>query len=182
MYPAVELFEELYSGDDLPDTLFYSQFDSDSETDLTGVLTKEFPPTRNDPNQQRPIYYAGTSPSCDTCGGEVLIVLDIDRDTWSLIGPVGSSFFASSSAFGGCLIGEYGSGNFPNPFVTDQLADTYTVSGPISGTVTRQNQCVWSGTNLRLTNFNYQWKLNGNNKSGFQNTPVGSYAGGYSVS
>jgi hypothetical protein len=66
--------------------------------------------------------------------------------------------------------------------VEDQFADTYTISGPISGTVTRESICVWSGENLRVTNFRYQWRVNGNNKSGNQNTPVGSYAGGYSVS
>jgi hypothetical protein len=64
----------------------------------------------------------------------------------------------------------------------DQFADAYTVSGPTNGTVTRQSVCVWRGTGLTLTNFGYQWKVNGNNKSGFQNTPVGSYAGGYTVS
>ena len=67
-------------------------------------------------------------------------------------------------------------------FIEDQFADTYTVSGSISGTVTRESVCVWRGTGLTLTNFGYQWKVNGNNKSGFQNTPVGSYAGGFTVS
>jgi hypothetical protein len=181
-YRAIDLLEEFYSGDDLPDTLFYSQFDVDEEVDLTGVLTKEFPPTRDDPREGYPIYYAGPSPSCDSCGSEVLIVFDLENEKWRIFGPVGGRFFASSVSLGGCLIAEYDSANFRNPIVTDQLADTYSVSGPISGTVTRQNDCVWSGTNLRLTNFNYQWKLNGNNKSGFQNTPVGSYAGGFTVS
>jgi hypothetical protein len=72
----------------------------------------------------------------------------------------------------------------------DLFADTYTISGPISGIVTRdktlpfpeRSLCVWLGEGLRLTNFGFQWKVNGNNKSGFQNTPEGSYAGGFTVS
>jgi hypothetical protein len=69
--------------------------------------------------------------------------------------------------------------------IEDQFADSYTVIGPISGTVTRtgeENVCIWSGTRLTLTNLDYQWKVNNNNKLGFQNTPVGSYAGGFTVS
>jgi hypothetical protein len=68
-----------------------------------------------------------------------------------------------------------------NPNILD-FAQSYSVSGSISGVVTRVNRCEWSGTNLILSNFNYQWKVNGNNKSGIQNTPVGSYAGGFTVS
>jgi hypothetical protein len=66
--------------------------------------------------------------------------------------------------------------------VEDRFADAYAVSGPISGTVTRESICVWRSPNLQLTNFGFQWKVNGNNKSGFQNTPEGSYAGGFTVS
>jgi hypothetical protein len=69
---------------------------------------------------------------------------------------------------------------------SDLFADTYAISGPISGIVTRPfpeiSRCVWLGEGLRLTNFGFQWKVNGNNKSGFQNTPVGSYEGGFTVS
>jgi hypothetical protein len=65
--------------------------------------------------------------------------------------------------------------------ILDTFADAYQVSGPVSGTVTRESLCVWSGTGLTLSNFGYQWKVNGRNKSGNQNTPVGSYADGYSV-
>ena len=79
----------------------------------------------------------------------------------------------------------------------DLFANTYTVSGTISGTVTRVSLCVWEGDQLKLiydgrtVDFgepgapffgSYKWKLNGNNKSGFQNTPVGSYAGGFTIS
>ena len=67
----------------------------------------------------------------------------------------------------------------------DLFSNTYTVDGPISGTVTRNlavSQCIWQGSGLTLSNFGFQWRINGNNKSGFQNTPVGSYAGGFTVS
>ena len=88
--------------------------------------------------------------------------------------------------------------------IRDTFANSYAVFGPISGVVTRTNlsQVVFDGTynnsyfkltnycgeylgtNLRLI-FNrriHKWTVNGNAKIGFQNTPVGSYEGGYSVS
>jgi hypothetical protein len=67
----------------------------------------------------------------------------------------------------------------------DLFSNTYAVEGPISGSVTRNiagSQCVWQGSGLTLSNFGFQWRINGNNKSGFQNTPVGDYAGGFTVS
>lgn len=87
----------------------------------------------------------------------------------------------------------------------DFFASSYSISGPTSGQVSRTNRksvietepddmgisskytvyCgEWLGTNLVLI-FNGaigKWTVNGNAKSGFQNTPVGSYAGGFSVS
>jgi hypothetical protein len=83
----------------------------------------------------------------------------------------------------------------------DLFANTYSISGPISGTVTRRDKfrttvdefapitikynCgLWTEGELRLS-FNAtkcKWTVNGNEKAGFQNTPVGSYAGGYTVS
>jgi len=65
--------------------------------------------------------------------------------------------------------------------VDDTFADTYQVTGPVNGTVTRQGRCVWTGTGLTLSNYGYQWTVNGRAKTGNQNTPVGSYADGYSV-
>ena len=87
----------------------------------------------------------------------------------------------------------------------DFFASSYSISGPTSGQVSRTDRksvietepdnmgfsskytvyCgEWLGSNLVLI-FNGaigKWTVNGNAKSGFQNTPVGSYAGGYSVS
>ena len=65
--------------------------------------------------------------------------------------------------------------------ILDTFAPAYEVSGPVSGTVTRQALCVWSGEGLTLSNFGYQWRINGRSKTGNQNTPVGIYADGYTV-
>ena len=83
--------------------------------------------------------------------------------------------------------------------IEDEFEDTYQISGPISGTVTRVKSCLWRGAGLTLRydgaipigsfpqysdeiTGSFKWKVNGGNKSGFQNTPVGSYAGGFIVS
>jgi hypothetical protein len=95
-----------------------------------------------------------------------------------------------------CLIsGDPSEGNYS----LDDFANTYTISGPISGIVTRDGLgdnntdiSVWRGNTLTLR-YNgkkdfvtpvgsFKWQVNGNNKIGFQNTPVGSYAGGFTVS
>jgi hypothetical protein len=93
-----------------------------------------------------------------------------------------------------CLFGE------PDSTINrDEFEDSYQVSGPISGTVFREKVCLWRGTGIVLkyngnieeansTQFidtitgTFKFKINGNNKIGFNNTPVGSYAGGYTVS
>ena len=72
--------------------------------------------------------------------------------------------------------------NLEEYVVEDTFSDTYQVTGAVSGTVSRLSRCVWSGTGLTLSNYGFQWAVNGRNKSGNQNTPVGSYADGYSVS
>ena len=88
--------------------------------------------------------------------------------------------------------------------IRDVFADTYTVRGQISGTVTRLTACTWVGDGLTLrhdsvfpsrqgespggdiVSFNsigtFKWSVNGNLKQGFQNEPIGTYAGGFSVS
>ena len=104
---------------------------------------------------------------------------------WVLIGPM-TDYISFSST---CLFGEYISIDdpvLPPILVEDQFANSYTVTGPINGTVTRNiesgKDCIWSGEGLTLRFFVYEWKVNGKNKSGLQNTPVGSYEGGYTVS
>ena len=77
-------------------------------------------------------------------------------------------------------------------WIFDNFADTYYISGLISGTVTRVDLCTWRGDGLTLlydgrigANFlpsgTFKWKVNGNNKLGFQNTPIGSYGGGFTI-
>jgi hypothetical protein len=161
MYPAQALFDGLYTVDDLPDVVdFTSIFSSFSLNKLTNP----------EPYGDGLKYYQGQSEDAF-----ILLIPDSidDGDAAWVSGP-GTGGFSNSR----CLI--FGEGTSVS--ISDQFADTYAISGPISGTVTRESICVWRGSNLRLTNFGYQWKVNGNNKTGNQNTPVGSYAGGYSVS
>ncbi len=88
--------------------------------------------------------------------------------------------------------------------IRDTFANSYLISGEISGIVTRtnRNQVVYDGPflngNVKAINYcveylgnglrlifnglTYKWEVNGKPKIGLQNTPVGSYGGGYSVS
>jgi hypothetical protein len=157
LYPAQALADGLYAVDDLPDSVLLS-YDFADELECT---------------RSGNIYTGILHPSLTY----TVYLGELEGNPTWLLGINGSP----DDDFP-CLI------NRPYPrvegegTVEDQFADTYTVSGPISGTVTRESICVWSGENLRVTNFGYQWRINGNSKSGDQNTPVGSYAGGFSVS
>ena len=158
-YPAQALEDELYTVDDLPD-----------QVTVGGVVLSK----QEDAVGENDIFYSDGPNDIQFVGY-----------LWLLDGPLTEDRTFESS----CLIAPYIFIPFdefdpPRPpiLVEDQFADTYTVNGPTSGTVTRKSDCVWQGTGLKLTNFEYQWKVNGNNKIGFQNTPVGSYGGGYTVS
>jgi hypothetical protein len=189
LYPAQDLLAGLYTVDDLPETLVaVGQFDNPYSFSMTKTGGA-------DP------YYSGTYE------GAATRMIIFDGNSWMVqaFNPDDGWLEPQDRAPFECLIfnppceicqwrmwweGIKHTRGFPEhlpvspgtAYVEDQFADTYTVSGPISGTVTRQSICVWAGTNLRLTNSGYQWNVNGNNKSGSQSTPVGSYAGGYSVS
>jgi hypothetical protein len=155
MYPVEALQQGVYTVDDLPDEISTGK----------GIFIKGQGPSAGiDIQPPGAVYAAEGYPGDD--GEEDYVYSDPGSGQWSG-GP------GMGSGTQECLIGiEYG----------DLFADTYIISGPISGAVTRESICVWRGSNLRLTNFGFQWKVNGNNKSGFQNTPVGSYAGGFTVS
>ena len=160
MYPAQAFVDGIYTVHDLPDALDYSG------TNAPVTLNK-----LNTPEQSN--YFDGIAyfrGEYEFSGQQEIVDLGIQDGVWGL----GDSLNDQARTTPLCLIDDFRT--------EDQFADAYTVSGPISGTVTRESVCVWLGTRLRLTNFGYQWKVNGNNKSGFQNTPVGSYAGGYTVS
>jgi hypothetical protein len=160
MYPAQALFDGFYTVDDLPDEIIYKNPFGEPLALYKGIKTSPITPAISGAFFGRPepefedsfVYYA----------------VDSYDEGWRK--SAGLDFSP-----GLCLIGE-------EDGYQDQFAEAYTVSGPVSGTVTRESICTWTDENLRLTNFGYQWKVNGNNKSGLQNTPVGSYAGGYTVS
>lgn len=95
-----------------------------------------------------------------------------------------------------CLISDYeATGPEPSYIVTvaDEFLENYTVDlgGGDSGVVTRSmvDICTWTGTSglgvdilLYYNSSVFKWQVNGNNKVDPQNTPVGSYAGGITVS
>jgi hypothetical protein len=169
MYPAQGLFDGFYTPQDLPTTLFVDNFDASFLMDApAGSVIVNGVMNLTDVNGEFPYY-------------------NIDVD--GLYGP--DNFYAAPNNLtegfwfydlGQGVIGGIQLQCLINEITSDQFADTYTISGPVSGTVTRESVCVWRGPNLRLTNFGFQWKVNENNKSGFQNTPVGSYGGSYTVS
>ena len=99
--------------------------------------------------------------------------------------------------------------------VYDNFPSSFSVTGPVSGVVTRSQKwsktdqeyadefleylnagsvgpppsqpqaiCRWVGGGivLKWDTLTAKWNVNGFEKSGFQNTPVGSYGGGYTVS
>ena len=165
MYPPSQLGIG-YQEEDLPDQIRASYYDFGTGQWEEAIMNKLDPPT---PTFVGFYYYSGDGWFCE-------LQFPGENANWTI---------TDGTTFGGvigavCLIVNDPDIDFD--YIADQFADTYTVSGPISGTVTRESICVWRGTNLRLTNYGYQWKVNGNDKSGNQNTPVGSYAGGYTVS
>ena len=159
MYPSQALADGDYTADDLPDSVL-----------LTYDLVEGFELTRSGSE------FIGVFDQSLTYRLSIGIPPEASDHEWLLYINDGLD---DNNA---CLIQGDGNLNPGDDIVEDQFADTYTVNGPTGGTVTRESACVWSGAGLRLTNFGYQWKVNGNNKSGLQNTPVGSYAGGFTVS
>ena len=170
MYPADRLFpfsanSAFFTFDNLPDAL---------EADLGSgivVFNKEI---KNISGRAWKLYQSEEDE-------EGQIIWNLDESQYGTLGcslgePENGPTYRSNFSGPQCCLFDNDS-----PF-KDQFADTYTISGPISGTVTRESICAWRGEGLRLTNFGFQWKVNGNNKSGLQNTPVGSYAGGFTVS
>jgi hypothetical protein len=179
LYPAQALFDGLYTYEDLPDTVV--EVSSDVPPVVT-VFTKLSSPQTGTGAGAPGVpttYFLGIDSNNETVG----IGIYSNDDEGPNSGPTwkGSEVANESSQYGACLFAPIFNDPLDYFSLEDQFADTYTISGPISGTVTRESICVWSGENLRVTNFRYQWRVNGNNKSGNQNTPVGSYAGGYSV-
>jgi hypothetical protein len=179
MYPA-SVYRTLYQFEDLPDQikLTYTNLNEGGffQYTLTKILNES-------------ISYIG--------GPDNEVVINHNDISWS-----GADGGGATGGGGECLIYNYKQEAelfTYEEIVEDFFADTYSISGPISGTVTRSsdfrefseeiitikyNCGRWIGSGLRLS-FNStkcKWTVNGNEKAGFQNTPVGSYAGGFSVS
>jgi hypothetical protein len=183
MYPA-EAYGTLYQFEDLPDEIEF-KYTNFVEGGFFGPYTL-------------PKFQEGLAVGYRGGPDDEVVVFNNAGVEW------GASDGGGALGIGGlCLIFDFKfEGITTNEgFAEDLFADTYSISGPISGTVTRQDKfrttvdeflpitikynCgLWTGGELRLS-FNStkcKWTVNGNEKSGFQNTPVGSYAGGYTVS
>lgn len=197
-YPAVGIREGLYTAADLPDFvnltfnetyLYQKSGDMYFSTTSVGMF-----PAGN----LRIIIYDRGGPIWAP-GSETFDLgwawQGLFNDGWQILNDVGSNLSSFSDI-----------GNF---IVKDLFADTYTVTGIFNGqqdsrTVSRipplplfPKTCVWQGDGVTLKyngrftydreppftlQGNFKFQVNGNNKIGFQNTPVGSYAGGYTVS
>ena len=159
MYPADQLGVG-YTAADLPDTIDVSGL-------VLGVPTRIIVPRNG--SQYGPFNQS-------TSGGVTFTdTLLVDLNVFGNL-----AWLFNDDAIGDLCL--FSPGDTGGETVEDTYEDTYEVTGPVSGTVTRQSRCVWSGTGLTLSNYGYQWTVNGRAKTGNQNTPVGSYADGYSVS
>jgi len=159
MYPADQLGIG-YTQDDLPDTIDVAGL-------ILGVITRIIVPRNG--SQYGPFNQS-------TSGGITFTdTLLVDLNVSGLLAWLFNDDLTGQT----CL---FLADNSEEYAIEDTFEDAYEVTGPVSGTVTRQSRCAWSGTGLTLSNFGYQWKVNGRDKSGNQNTPVGSYADGYSLS
>lgn len=169
MYPAQAFFDGLYTQDDLPDSLTINPYD------LGGTAVVQRNGLVYGPVQ----FFEGYSQRVTI--KEVPFPQTPDYGpAWVLEATIGVGGGFTVLDDGPCLF-QGAPANSGHGGITDLFEDTYEVTGPISGTVTRQSQCLWTGTDLRLSNFGYRWKVNGNKKNGLQNTPVGSYGEGYAV-
>ena len=116
------------------------------------------------------VYFVGTNWEVAPYG---------ETGLWQLY-PIGSNTPTPGPASGGtsrCLIGTYGSVE-----VTDQFADTYTLTnlGGPDVTLTRQSLCTWTGGGHTLDygiSNDYLWSVDGAIKDDPQSDPKGYYGG-----
>jgi hypothetical protein len=192
MYPAQAFLDGLYDWDDLPDIINYGD---DFENPV--IIFEKQPKGTIDPfDGAERIYFA-------TEGGELRrIVAESPAPSYSsnktpitgwqyqdYIGDDEWGWPGGNVQGEDCLISRTQTEN-----IFDNFANSYSISGPISGIATRRSapegenpflvncQYIGTGLSLRYSSTTYKWQLNGNPKIGFQNTPVGSYAGGFTVS
>lgn len=193
-YAAFAYEQGLYTFEDLPDEVIMFHNDT-QDGQLAGPITVLKGATPIFDPEYGPFFYgnAPNPPGTGTLAPRIIYAIDEWIVGVNQIDP----------GLGSCLILDKFTIT-PTPatptrgsiWIFDNFADAYSISGPISGTVTRTDLCTWRGDGLilrydgRINQIGnefipvgtFKWRVNGNNKSGFQNTPVGSYAGGYSVS
>jgi hypothetical protein len=174
LYPAQAVFEGKYAIEDLPD--FFNYF---------GIIYTKLPSFEIRQNGSKYCYsIPDTSLRFGAAAPEEGTISD-----WTIEGSSNLNPCFSFTFFLGTINEQQ--------FIGDLFADTYAINGPISGTVTRQTACTWVGNGLVLRHNSqlkivldgadeilgtFKWSVNGNLKVGFQNEPIGDYAGGFSVS
>ena len=174
MYPAQALVDGIYSDDDLPDQITYNYFFNGNPGSI--ILNRsgdQFSATIGEVQ-----FFVRTASAIPNFIWEYRIISPIGG-----YGPNGSQDCLISDRF-----------NFPDSnIIADEFANTYSVSGPINGIVTRESLCVWQGQGLTLIyngkidqdfkiSGTYKWTINTHTKSNPQNSPVGLYESGYSIS
>jgi len=203
MYPAQALFDGLYTYEDLPDTVV--QVSSDVPPVVTVFTKLSSPQTGTGAGAPGvpTTYFLGIDSNNETVGIGIYSNDDEGPNsgpTWK-----GSEVANESSQYGACLFAPIFNDPLDYFSLEDQFADTYTVSGPPGGdvAVTRISLCEWEGLDscgnkVTLTynsgqfNTDALWVIgwldyfgpvgdciqldaSSGEKSGFQNTPVGSY-------
>lgn len=187
MYYAQALADGLFSADDLPDEIelrqgadieIFTKSGNQYSGDLLDIpWTIELRPSPEDP----------------------------DIFVWAAVNSLGSV-----ANDGSCLVGAYPKNDastltlgWDGWWTADRFADVYAINGTVVTRIVSETEsefvyspsCVWEGGGLVLR-YNggyigrepftptgiFKWTVNGNAKIGNQNTPVGSYAGGFTVS
>lgn len=175
MYPAPLFHYGIITFDDLPNSIYFD-----------GILLEKFGPVED--NGVIYVYQNPDNPYQSGANETVIYTEDAGDDSSTWVWFAGDIITQPT-----CLI------NF-DPLFTDEFNDTYTVSGPESGTITRQSPCIWQGDGFTLRYRSQtipraegapfisnvgKWQLvtpeDGSFiKDGFQNSPADDY-GDYSI-
>jgi hypothetical protein len=183
-YPSQSLFDGDYEIADLPDSIEVQFAGAGSGIDGTYVISKNDPPISD--YRGFPVYYG------DPSQAYVFLTADINETaSWFV------SFNAAVETDFECLIFPQSSTSI---FSRDLFAQSYSINGQAATRTPSAEfdgriyySCTWLGESFVLRYSSlldkdgnasglYKWTVNGNPKIGNQNTPVGSYEGGFSVS
>jgi hypothetical protein len=194
-YPAQALADGNISIDDLPDSVQISILGIDPEINGIYTTSKNNPPLTDNSGSlvyygnpdSAYIYFVEASPNSVWFGAFGQTVFESDWDCLTTpidFGPLGGTGFNIDDFFANSYIV---AGNLGTESVNRKQNETDS-----RGRIYRS--CSWSSQNYTLS-YNsflkipsaeisglYKWTVNGNPKIGNQDTPVGSYAGGFSVS